>query len=124
MTRCYTRAVSVFVRSKRRGLLLLHQLAPGPQPVTAAPRITLAPGLGGRHAVGAKGAIRAPQFAPGHDHPHLIEKAQRQGPNQPLALSLARIGVIDMQFGLIANGFAKHIERDAVFRVAEPWRAR
>jgi len=95
-------------------MLLLHQLAPAPQPITAAPRIALAAGLGGSHAIGAKGAIRVSQFAPGHDHPHLIEKTQRQGPDQPLALGLARVGVIDVQLGLVANGFAKHIERYAV----------
>lgn len=102
----------------------MHLLAPCAQQVAAPSRITLALAAGRADPIGTKRTIGAAQFAPRNDDSHLVEEAQRQGPDQPLAGHLLRVGVIDVQFGLVADGMAKHVQRHGVLRKTITRRAR
>src|SRR5690606_38522531 len=98
------------------GIVQLHLLAPSAQQVAAPPRIVLALLARRRDPVGAKGAIGVAQFAPGDDDAHLIEEAQSQRPDQPLAGHLAGISIIDVQFGLSANSLTEYVQRHRIRR--------
>jgi len=53
-----------------------------------------------------------PQFAPGHQHPHLLEEAERERPHHTLADRAIAVGIADRELALGADRLADDGEVD------------
>src|SRR5262249_36401529 len=98
-----------------------HPLAPVRDALTAAPLLEQGappPGiapllhLGAGDSVGAEVAKILTQLAPGDQHPHLLEKGKRKGPDRSLARPARLVAIAQVELVLEADGLAQRCKID------------
>src|SRR3954471_1213687 len=84
--------------SARLALRCVQRRAPFLQQRLPTTRIADIRGVEPRHPVGAKMSEILPRLAPGHHHPHLVEKAEREWPDQAPGGGAAGVAVKKAEF--------------------------
>src|SRR5215207_6496330 len=81
-------------------------LAPFLQHRLASARIALLGHVEHDDSVGSEVAEVLAQFAPRHDHPHLLEEAQGERPDRALAVGAVVVAIAEPDLALGADGLA------------------
>src|SRR5271154_5545202 len=112
----YDNALSVSVRSERILLIEAHLGAPTAQKDAAASRIAFPGFEGRRYPVGAERAKALTRLAPIDERARLIDEAERDRPDDPVAPGAVRVFVIDAELRLGSDRRAQHRQRDFIGR--------
>src|SRR5215469_15420185 len=98
----------------RRSVRFRNALQPPPFPEQRPAALGVAAFLHprGRDAVGAEVAEVLAQLAPGHQHPDVLEEAESEGPDGPLALPTGLIRIGEMELALEPDRLAQRAQID------------